>query len=163
MNIVFRVPASPVAQPRHRAAVVNGMAMTYEAPKSAPIHAFKATCRVAYAHHVDSGPFAGPLELKLWFVFPRPASRTRKRNQHQRLWHASRPDCDNLAKAVLDALNGLAWVDDSQVARLNVEKVYGLPQDAPHVLVAISALEGEGPTCEPSLTELANEADNVGL
>ena len=28
-------------------------------------------------------------------------------------------------KAVLDALNGVAWVDDSQVSRLVVEKSYG--------------------------------------
>jgi Holliday junction resolvase RusA-like endonuclease len=29
-----------------------------------------------------------------------------------------------MAKAVLDALNGVAWVDDSQVSRLVVEKSY---------------------------------------
>lgn len=162
MNIVFKIPAVPVAQPRHRAAVINGRAVTYEAPKSAPIHAFKATCRLAYETHMDAGPFAGPLAVQLWCVFPRPQSKTRKANRERRLWHASRPDCDNLAKAVLDALNGLAWVDDSQVARLRVEKVYGTPLDAPHVLVAIASLDGDGPTCEPSLTDLANAADNVG-
>ncbi|MDY3128682.1 MAG: RusA family crossover junction endodeoxyribonuclease [Berryella intestinalis] len=33
-----------------------------------------------------------------------------------------RPDIDNIGKAVLDALNGLAWHDDSQIALLTVEK-----------------------------------------
>ena len=32
---------------------------------------------------------------------------------------------DNAAKAVLDSLNGIAWLDDSQVSRLVVEKSYG--------------------------------------
>ena len=33
---------------------------------------------------------------------------------------ARRRDLDNLLKAVLDALNGVAWVDDSQIARLAI-------------------------------------------
>jgi Holliday junction resolvase RusA-like endonuclease len=34
-------------------------------------------------------------------------------------------DVDNCAKAALDALNGVAFEDDSQVAKLVVEKSYG--------------------------------------
>jgi Holliday junction resolvase RusA-like endonuclease len=36
----------------------------------------------------------------------------------------SKPDADNYAKLVLDALNGVLWRDDSQVVRLFVEKAY---------------------------------------
>lgn len=36
-----------------------------------------------------------------------------------------KPDCDNIAKIVLDALNGLAYDDDSQVTELEVHKLYG--------------------------------------
>jgi crossover junction endodeoxyribonuclease RusA len=32
------------------------------------------------------------------------------------------PDVDNLAKAFLDSLNGIAWVDDRQVRKLTIEK-----------------------------------------
>lgn len=40
-------------------------------------------------------------------------------------FHTSKPDCDNLAKAVLDALSDLgAWEDDRQVIRLTVCKEY---------------------------------------
>lgn len=38
--------------------------------------------------------------------------------------HTKRPDVDNMAKAVLDALNGIAWEDDSQIARLSITKEY---------------------------------------
>lgn len=33
-----------------------------------------------------------------------------------------RPDADNIAKTILDALNGLAWEDDNQVVFLCVQK-----------------------------------------
>ena len=34
----------------------------------------------------------------------------------------TRPDCDNYAKAVLDALNGIVWLDDAQIIHLTVSK-----------------------------------------
>lgn len=47
----------------------------------------------------------------------------RRRAEHQ--WQTTRPDLDNLAKAILDPLNGVAWHDDRQVVRLSVRKEYG--------------------------------------
>lgn len=38
-------------------------------------------------------------------------------------------DCDNHAKAILDGLNGIVFVDDAQVVRLVIEK-YSSKQDA---------------------------------
>jgi Holliday junction resolvase RusA-like endonuclease len=32
---------------------------------------------------------------------------------------------DNVAKGILDSLNGVAWADDRQVGKLVVEKSYG--------------------------------------
>ena len=37
----------------------------------------------------------------------------------------SKPDVDNLAKTVCDALNGIAWLDDSQIVRMSAVKRYG--------------------------------------
>ena len=37
-----------------------------------------------------------------------------------------RPDIDNIAKIILDALNGIAYKDDSQVVKLTIEKYYGI-------------------------------------
>lgn len=33
-------------------------------------------------------------------------------------------DIDNLAKSLLDGLNGIAWVDDRQVVKLTIEKLF---------------------------------------
>ncbi len=38
--------------------------------------------------------------------------------------HTKRPDLDNIAKSVLDSLNGIAYNDDSQIVTLVVSKYY---------------------------------------
>jgi Holliday junction resolvase RusA-like endonuclease len=49
-----------------------------------------------------------------------------------------RPDLDNLVKAVLDALNGLAWRDDAQIHTLHISKVVAAGDEQPHVQVRIA-------------------------
>ncbi len=38
---------------------------------------------------------------------------------------AKKPDFDKIAKIVVDALNGIAWVDDCQIVSASVSKQYG--------------------------------------
>lgn len=45
-----------------------------------------------------------------------------------------KPDADNVAKSVLDGLNGVAWTDDKQVVNLRVKKFYG---KEPRVIIRI--------------------------
>ena len=46
----------------------------------------------------------------------------------------SKPDIDNSVKSIFDALNGVAYHDDSQIVDLSVRKVYG---ETPKVEVEI--------------------------
>lgn len=46
-----------------------------------------------------------------------------------------RRDLDNLSKAVLDALNGIAWVDDTQVVDLHIVKA--ITRESPGVWIEI--------------------------
>lgn len=48
--------------------------------------------------------------------------------------YTKKPDADNLAKAILDALNGVAYPDDAQIVKLTVRKWYG-ETDRVHVLI----------------------------
>lgn len=52
-----------------------------------------------------------------------------------------KPDADNIAKIVLDALNGLAYEDDKQVTGLLVTKKYS---EQAKVIVEISEVEQKG-------------------
>ena len=52
-----------------------------------------------------------------------------------------KPDADNILKAVLDALNGVAYRDDSQVVEATVKKYYS---KIPHIDVFITGGNGNG-------------------
>lgn len=43
---------------------------------------------------------------------------------HGLMYPAKLPDIDNLAKAILDALNDKVWKDDNQVVRMDLKKLY---------------------------------------
>lgn len=135
--IQFTVRAVPVAQPRARATSIGGMARLYEAKKSHPIHAFKASVRLAAAQEYSGPPLDGPLYVCATFVLPRPKSATKKRSDNPRYRHTGKPDCDNLAKSVLDSLNGTLFTDDSQVCELHVKKFVAAADEQPHVVVTI--------------------------
>lgn len=51
-----------------------------------------------------------------------------------------KPDADNIAKIILDALNGEAWRDDAEVTELNVKKVYSAAGNS--VEVEITGMDG---------------------
>lgn len=75
------------------------------------------------AKHKWPENYAGPVEVSISALFAVPASDS-KADRVRRLngWHTQVPDADNVAKAVLDALNGIVLKDDSQVVGLNVSK-----------------------------------------
>ena len=54
-----------------------------------------------------------------------------------RLTGGRRPDVDNLAKAVLDALNGVVFRDDRQIERLTVERHVRCQTGQVHVRVFV--------------------------
>lgn len=64
-------------------------------------------------------PYTKAVVLEMHFQFPRPKSRSRTSLME------TRPDGDNLEKAVLDALNEIVYLDDKQVVGAFWEKSYG--------------------------------------
>lgn len=71
-------------------------------------------------------PLEGPIMLDLTATYPWPASMSaRKRATPVAQWRTARPDIDNVAKIVGDALNRIAWADDSQIACCTLRKLYG--------------------------------------
>ena len=63
--------------------------------------------------------------LNFWFNVPASYSKAKRLGAlSSGAWHTKKPDLDNLVKAVLDALNGYAYDDDSAVCELHVTKRY---------------------------------------
>lgn len=139
-QIIIRVPAVPVAQPRARAAVIAGQARIYN-PSKHPVTAFKATVRHAFHDAYKGSPLTGPLRCDCLFVMPRPKSLIWKTRAMPRLPHAIKPDRDNLDKAVMDALKGIAWIDDSQVSQGWIEKCIAAGDEQPHAVIMIAQVE----------------------
>ena len=72
----------------------------------------------------DPIPAGVPVALSLVSVHKRPQRLMRKKDPAERLYKPTKPDADNVAKIVLDSLNGLVWTDDAQVCELSVSQFY---------------------------------------
>lgn len=81
--------------------------------------------------YTDSGSKCIPADcyvsVTVHAFFPIPKSYSKKKRQECLEWTrrpAKKPDMDNIIKAVLDALNGVAYVDDKQVVEVIGRKYY---------------------------------------
>lgn len=111
----FTVPGNPV--PKARPRVANGHAYT-------PLATLEAEGLVQLAaRKAGVRPLLGPVRLSLFFA----------RGDLRRC------DLDNLAKLVQDALNGIAYEDDSQIVELQATKV--LDREKPRTEVVVSEVE----------------------
>lgn len=87
------------------------------------MHAYRLSLAAA-ARGAGLKPTGEPLNVVIDAVFERPKSHLRKSGVKPDAPRLPRPDVDNIAKAVLDALQDVIG-DDTCVARLVVEKSYG--------------------------------------
>ena len=78
-------------------------------------------------YNIQTEPTEKPLEaiIKVQFMPPESLSKNKK-NALLFTPYDKKPDCDNLAKAILDSLNELAYKDDKQITYLSIEKIYGM-------------------------------------
>lgn len=75
----------------------------------------------------DRPPLSGPLAMTVTACWPWPKSMSqRKRSAVGANYRTARPDADNVAKLIADALNGIVFTDDAQVVDLRVKKLFGL-------------------------------------
>lgn len=89
----------------------------------------------------------GPLLLVCEFIFDRPASHFRKGGVLKEANLLARPgrgkyggDIDNLVKIIQDALNTVAYQDDSQIAELTAVKRYAVATEVCETRVSLMAL-----------------------
>ena len=129
--ISFTVPGEPVPQPRPRVSTRGGFARAY-VPAKHPVHAYRQAVALA-AKLAGLKPITEPIQVCVVSVFERPKSHVTGRGVVKATApRVPRPDVDNIAKAVLDALGD--FFDDTLVESLQVSKSYGT---AAHTKVVI--------------------------
>lgn len=113
----------PKAQGRPRAARMGKFVRVYEAKEDT---ANKSNIRAQIVNQNPEYHDGTPVSVTILTYFPRPKSHYRKVGLSATApkKHTQKPDAENVAKAVLDALTGVCWRDDAQVCSLTVSKVW---------------------------------------
>ena len=79
----------------------------------------------------------GPVALTVAFRMPRPK---KYQKPNRPVFHCTKPDIDKLLRAVLDALTGVVFVDDSQIVTVIATKQYAAFEEAPHIQVTVDGV-----------------------
>jgi len=82
-------------------------------------------------------PWRGPMSMEVRFLMPRPKAMVWKKKPMPRSPCSKRPDLDNLIKAVTDALNGGAYVDDAQIFKITATKAYAAGNEPPSIWIGL--------------------------
>lgn len=148
-KIEFFVPGAPIGKERPRAARRGAGVVMFTPEKTVGYEGLvAATAAAALAGGMRIGTsqlLDGPLAAMLEMQFPVPASWSKAKRARALAgaeWHTSRPDADNVAKAVLDACNGVVFRDDSQIVMLTATKGFS---ETPGVRVVIREVQNERP------------------
>lgn len=126
-SVRFTVPGQPKGKARARTVRRGGGKSFSYTPEGTILYEnLIKTCYLQDAGHVlfNDGQ---PLEVSITAFYEVPKSYSKKKKQEMldgQLYPTKKPDIDNIAKCVLDALNKLAYRDDTQVVRLHMEKHY---------------------------------------
>ena len=134
--IAFEIPGPVVGKQRPKFARVGAFTRTYTPEKTV---AYENLVKHYAAEAMDkAAPWEMPVVLKIAVYRTVPAS-TSKKNRAAALAGtlrpANKPDCDNIAKAIADAMNGIVYKDDAQIVELSVVKRYG---ERDHAAVMVS-------------------------
>lgn len=137
-SIQFTVPGRPQGKARPRFA--DGHAYTPQSTRHYERTVAMAAARVI--RHAADWSQAGPKAVHISAFFPVARSLSKvEKTRRMGSAYTHKPDADNIAKAILDGINGIAFCDDSQVVELHVRKRYAMTPDAVGVSVHVSDVE----------------------
>jgi Holliday junction resolvase RusA-like endonuclease len=138
-SIRFEVPGTPQGKARPRFRRCGGFVRTYT-----PARTQEYEEKIRNSYRKESGYLfekGQPISVSVSATFPIPKSLSKKKRAALiGKYHTKKCDTDNLLKSVLDALNGVAYSDDSQISVLTGVKRYGAD---PRIVVQIEGAENE--------------------
>ena len=120
----FKIPGKAQAKQRPR---MGRSGIVYTPKETLVYENYVKMCYSDYAKQFGWLPYENQVraEIEVLVAVPKSDSKTKKKAKIEGMIRpAVKPDCDNLAKSILDSLNGLAYRDDKQVVELVVKKYY---------------------------------------
>lgn len=132
--------------------IIQGKVQAKQRPRFNGKFAYTPRETVAYENWVKTcylekykgqRPLEKPLKVRIIAYYDIPKSTSKKKQKQMldnEIFPTIKPDTDNIAKSILDSLNGIAYLDDKQVVKLEVEKYYSI---SANVTVMIEELEVE--------------------
>ena len=126
-QVMFSVEGTPIGKGRPKFARRGNFVSTYTPTKTRDYETLIAeAARLAMS---TAEPLKTPVAAYIYITVPIPQSYSKKRSKacldgSER--PCKKPDCDNIVKAFLDAMNKIVYEDDSQIVSIHATKRYGL-------------------------------------
>ena len=130
MDFEIEIPGKPMGKQR----VKFGKGFTYTPEKTVK---YENYIKLIFQQKYGQPNLTGQIKavIKAYFDIPKSASKVRKSKMLSNETRPTKtPDCDNIAKIILDSLNKIAYADDKQIISLTVEKYYS---DTPKVCLIL--------------------------
>lgn len=117
----FEVIGTPVAKGRPRLSRYG----TYTPAKTVN---YENLVKISYLNQCDDKLTGKAIKMEIWAIFEPTKTEKKSKKKYQSLLgkpYIKKPDNDNIAKSICDALNEIAYDDDSNISELIVHKLYG--------------------------------------
>ena len=150
MGIWFKVPGPPKGKARAR---------TFYNPKLGRMQSitpegtvlYENLIKTSYVQQAQADNFKGymskePIHMYIEAVYEIPKSTSKKRRllmEEREELPCKKPDADNIAKVICDALNKVAYCDDTQICELEVYKRYTEQNEEACVLVCLEPISNK--------------------
>lgn len=126
--IRFEIPGEPMGKQRPRVVRVGGFSRAYTPKKTAD---YENLVRLAYNQEAKGERFEDDvmigMKVNAYYKIPKSTSKAKAKDMVAEILRPKKkPDADNVAKAVMDALNGVAYKDDAAIVFLQVAKYYAV-------------------------------------
>jgi len=138
--VKFTVLGEPTGKGRPRFRNVGKYVQTYTPDKTV---SYENLIKVEYRRQCEDFMFAADAQLDVriiaYYGIPKSTSKKRKKlMEEKKIRPIKKPDADNVIKCYLDALNKVAYNDDTQVVDLQIRRFYS---HEPRVVVTIREAE----------------------
>ena len=130
MNVVFTIPGPPRGKGRARIGRIGSHARMFTPAKTVAYEGLVALAgRAAMSRAGVAEPMGDAVACVVHLDCQVPASWSQRKQRAAlagEVLPTSKPDADNVVKALFDGCNGVVWRDDAQVVDLRVVKRYAV-------------------------------------